>query len=220
MRRLAAFLAAAALGACVTPPSSGPAAARSTPSPSPGEISLVNMRRSDILKGLGDGGLGGLLRADDLEGPLLAGVALEAYAEGNELKAVLFAQAALGADPGNGIRRRFLHAVASGTGIPFDPEGVLPPSALVQHELARAETAFFDRRFGAAAQFCRRALLIAPEDATAWTRLGSSLYAVGDEERAKQAYSRAVALKPGDKSLVKFMAERGWGSAGVSAGTQ
>lgn len=213
MKRSAALLAAA-LAACAAPQTVRLPGSVS-PAASQGEASRVNSRRSEILGRVGGAqSLTELLRSDELDGPLSAGVALEAYAEGSELKAVLFAQAALGADLGNGARRRFLHAVASATGIPFDPEGVLPPAALVQHELARAETAFFDRRFGAAAQFCRRALLVAPEDVTAWTRLGSSLYAVGDEERARQAYTKARTLRPGDESLAKFMAERGWGDGG------
>lgn len=207
--RLSAALLAAALTACATPQTTRLAGSAAPVSPE--ESARVNARRAEILGHVGGAAaLTELLRADDQDGPLLAGLALEAYASGAELKAVLFAQAALGADPGNGARRRFLQAVASATGIPFDPEGVLPPAALVQHELTRAETAFFDRRFGAAAQFCRRALLVAPEDVSAWTRLGSSLYAVGDEERAKQAYTKAAALKPGDETLTKFMAERGW----------
>lgn len=209
MKRAAIFFAAA-LTACAAPKTSRFAPTVTTPA-TEAKAARVNERRSALLKRIGDAAaLSELLRADDLNGPLLAGIALESYAEGAELKAVLFAQAALGADPGNGMRRRFLHAVASETGIAFDPEGVLPPAALVQHELTRAETAFFDRRFGAAAQFCRRALLVAPEDVTAWTRLGSSLYAVGDEERARQAYVKARSLRPGDESLAKFMAERGW----------
>jgi tetratricopeptide (TPR) repeat protein len=209
MRRAAAALLLAA--AACAPRATAARSPERPAAPALAETPRENARRSALLKRLGDASaFNDLLRADDLDGPLLAGVALEAYAQGEELKAVLFAQAALGADVGNGTRRRLLHVLAAETGIPFDPEGVLPPSGLVQHELARAETAFFDRRFGAAAQSCRRALLVAPENAAAWTRLGSSYYALGDEKRARQAYAKARALEPGDESLARFMSERGW----------
>lgn len=187
-----------------------PAAPAATAAPRE-DRSRIDERRTALLARLGDAAsLGELLRPDDLDGPLLSGVALEAYAEGSELKAVLFAQAALGADLGNATRRRFLNILAVDTGIPFDPEGVLPPAALVQHELARAEAAFFEKRFGAAAQFCRRALLVSPEDAGAWTRLGSTYFAVGDETRARQAYAKALTLDPDDPTLTRFLTERGW----------
>lgn len=202
-RRMLDLLAPAA--APVPTPPVAPAAAPRT------DRSRTDARRAALLSRLGDAAaLSELLRADDLDGPLLAGTALEAYAEGSELKAVLFAQAALGADLGNSSRRKFLNILAVETGIPFDPEGVLPPAGLVQHELARAEAAFFERRFGAATQFCRRALLVSPKDARAWTRLGSTYYAVGDEARARQAYSQALTLDPNEPTLTRFMTERGW----------
>lgn len=215
MRRAALF--AAALAAACAP---GPRVAARLPAPPsaaealtapPGDRSRTDARRAALLARLGDAAaLNELLRADDLDGPLLSGTALEAYAEGSELKAVLFAQAALGADLGNSSRRKFLNILATETGIPFDPEGVLPPAALVHHELARAEAAFFEKRYGAAAQFCRRALLVSPEHAGAWTRLGSTYYAVGDEARARQAYAKALSLDPDDPTLTKFLTERGW----------
>ncbi|TBR20497.1 tetratricopeptide repeat protein [bacterium] len=214
MRARAALLAAALAAACVPKTAARRPETPSAPPPlvsRPKEHSRVDARRLALLARLGDpSALSDLLRPDDLDGPLLSGVAVEAYAEGLELKAVLFAQAALGADPGNAARRKLLNVLALDTGIPFDPDGVLPRAALVQHELTRAEAAFFERRFGAAAQFCRRALLVGPEDPEAWTRLGSSYYAVGDEERAKQAYAKARALRPGDEALARFLAEKGW----------
>lgn len=216
MRR-AALLAAALAAACAprtarvpVPPPAPPSVAAVLTAP-PGDLSRTDARRAALLARLGDAAaLGELLRPDDLDGPLLSGTALEAYAEGSELKAVLFAQAALGADLGNSTRRKLLNILALETGIPFDPEGVLPPAALVQHELSRAEAAFFEKRYGAAAQFCRRALLISPEDAGAWTRLGSTYFAVGDETRARQAYAKALTLDPDDPTLTKFLTERGW----------
>lgn len=206
---IAALLAAA--GCRTAPPVPAPAAARA-PAPPPVEKkapSRTDARRAALLERLGGpASFSDLLTPDPLDGPLLAGQALEAYADGRELEAVLRAQAALGADPGNGARRRLLKSLGELTGIPPDPDGILPLSALVQHELAGAEAAFFERRYGAALQACRRALLLSPGDPRAWTRLGSSFYALGDEARARDAWAKAGPAA--DPALARFLKEKGW----------
>lgn len=181
------------------------------PPPDLSHTERFNKRRQQVIEQLG--GLESfteLLRPDEFDGPALAAEALEAFAEGSELKAVLLAQSSLGADPGNGTRRRLLVVIEKTTGILADPDGLLPLAALVQHELAMAETAFFDGRFGASLQACRRALLLSPEDRSAWTRLGSSFYALGDVPRARDAWSRAGGLTPSDAFLTRFLTEKGW----------
>lgn len=135
--------------------------------------------------------------------------ALEAFVAREDLRAVLFAQAALGADPGNEARRILLRSLSSRTGIDVDPEGVLPLPSLVQHELRKADEAFFAQRFGAAIQACRRALLLDADLAKAWVRLGSAHYAVGERRPARLAYKKALALEPGDAELARFLRESG-----------
>lgn len=151
-----------------------------------------------------------LLRSDGYDGPLMAGRAIESYAEGRYLAAVLFAQAAVGADPGNGSRRRLLSAISKATKIPTDPEGLLPLEALVHRELKRADTAFFDEKFGAAIQHARRALLLDDSNNGGWLRLGSAHYAIGERRRARRAYKKASIIDPNDRQLSRFMKERGW----------
>jgi len=150
------------------------------------------------------------LTDDDSAGGVLARSAVSAYLQKENLKAVLLAQAALGDDPGSEARRVLLIVLARRTGIDFDPEGVLPLAGLVQHELRKAETAFFDQRFGAAVQASRRALLLDPRDARGWQRLGSAQYALGMESEARAAYLRALELDPKDPHLRRFMDEKGW----------
>jgi tetratricopeptide (TPR) repeat protein len=172
----------------------------------------ADARRAELLAEAGGGHdlLAEALRSDDFGGPVTTGEAIEAYAEGRELKAVLLAQAALGADPGNGARRRLLSALEKKTGLKADAEGILPMDGLVHLELKRAEEAFFSERFGAAVQACRRVLLLDPDSRDAWLRLGSAHYALGDEDRAKAAYLRARQLEPGDAGLDRFLETRGW----------
>lgn len=213
MKRALASLPALLLLSCRTP-APLPVAQSAPPeasAPAPQPLRKTDLRRLLIVERMGGtDALNELLRPDDLDGPMLAGTALESFAQGSELKAVLLAQAALGADPGNGARRRMLKALSEETGIPADPEGTLPLRALARHELSRAEGAFFEGRYGEAIQACRRALLLDAEEPTAWLRLGSSYYALGDETRARAAWDRARGLRPGDPALTRFLAERGW----------
>jgi len=137
-------------------------------------------------------------------------VALDAYVRRQPLQAVLFAQAAVGEDPDNEARRLLLSALARRTGVDADPQGLLPLSVLVEYELRSAEDAFFDRRFGSAAQHCRRALLLEPGSAKAWQKLGSALYAQGEEAQAREAYRRALRADPRDERLHAFLQEKGW----------
>jgi Flp pilus assembly protein TadD len=142
-----------------------------------------------------------------------AGVARNAmfsYMEGDNLKALLLSQAAVGEDPDNEMLRALMTTLSRVTGIEVDPEGVLPLRGLIQYELRRAELAFFDQRYGAAVQACRRALLLDPKNSTAWQRLGSAEYALGQEKEAKAAYQRALELEPNDFHLRVFMGEKGW----------
>ncbi|MBI5245329.1 MAG: tetratricopeptide repeat protein, partial [Elusimicrobia bacterium] len=150
------------------------------------------------------------LLKDESPGGALAREALDAYARKENLKAVLHAQAALGEDPSHEARRVLLSALSRLTGIETDPEGVLPLAALIHHELKLAEAAFFDQRYGAAIQACRRALLLDPKSSKAWERLGSAQYALGQSEDAREAYLHALELDPDDPALRSFMIEKGW----------
>jgi len=150
------------------------------------------------------------LLIDDRPGGGEARNSLFSYMEGDNMKAVLMAQAAVGADPDNETRQALLLTLSRATGISIDSDGLLPLPALVQYELRRAEVAFFDQRYGAAIQSSRRALLLDPKNSMAWQRLGSAHYALGQEKEAKEAYKRALELEPNDFHLRVFMAEKGW----------
>lgn len=153
---------------------------------------------------------GSLLRGDEYGGALDAGRAVEAFAAGEGLKALLFAQASVGADPGNSARRTLLHLISTKSGIAPETDGELPRPALVSHELALANAAFFEERFGEALQRSRRALLLDEASVAGWKARASAELALGDEDRAKVSYARAVQLAPNDKRLVLFLKNRGW----------
>lgn len=202
-------------GGCATPAPDAGEPAFAAPAPSDGTAA----RRAALLSGLrsnfprefsDENPFGGLLRADEYEGSLDAGRAVEAFAAGEDLKALLFAQAAVGADPGNTARRSLLHQIAAKTGLTPDPEGELPRRALLAYELSAAGNAFFEERFGEALQRARRAILLDERSADAWKRKASAELALGDEARAKASYAQALALDPDDERLDRFLEGRGW----------
>ncbi|MFH2203187.1 MAG: hypothetical protein ABIJ96_08750 [Elusimicrobiota bacterium] len=203
--------AAADSVAVSTAPAEPPADALPSLTPANSEQTR-NLRRAKLLESIGDEEhpLSGLLHPDGYDGPILAGQAIEAYAEGESGKALLLAQAALGAAPGNVARRRLLSALELKTGLRSDPEGILPLPDLVHRELTLAETAFFGERYGAAVQHCRRALLLDEEDALAWERLGSAHFAAGARRSAWKAYRRALELDQTNETLRAFLKKRGW----------
>lgn len=146
---------------------------------------------------------------DETRGGAWVRTALDAYLRRDDLRAVLFAQAAVGDDPGNETRRSLLAALLKRSGIEPDPQGLLPLPGLLQHELRLSETAFFEQRYGASAQHSRRALLLDPESAKAWQRLGSAQYALGQNDEAGSAWRKALALDPSDERLRAFLREKG-----------
>jgi tetratricopeptide (TPR) repeat protein len=203
MRTPSALALAALLGCC--------APQTKTAAPRPAAVQAA-ARRVDLLRsaGIPDADLARVLAADPYGGQTQAAEAIEAYASGEELKALLLAQAAAGAEPGSGPRRRLLAGIAAKTGLAADPDGILPLPGIVHLELRRAEEAFFAEKYGAAAQSCRRALLLVPGNAKAWTRLGSALHALGDPVGANEAYQKALVFSPKDDELRAFMRERGY----------
>jgi tetratricopeptide (TPR) repeat protein len=191
-------------------PESSPA---EPPSPEPPTPSLELQRLSRLLAELGlgerDPAREEELFKDETRGGAWVRAALDAYLRRDDLRAVLFAQAAVGDDPGNETRRSLLAALLKRSGIEPDPQGLLPLPALLQHELRLSETAFFEQRYGASAQHSRRALLLDPDSAKAWQRLGSAQYALGQADEAGSAWRKALALDPSDERLRAFLREKG-----------
>lgn len=134
--------------------------------------------------------------------------AVVAYTEGRDLQAVLLASAAAGVDPGRETFRILLGALSQRTDIPAAPDELLPRAALVQLKLQRAEKAFYDKRYGEAARQCQEALWLDPGNVTAWVRLGSSRFASGERDKAREAYHRALALDPDNGEVRRFLESR------------
>ena len=56
-----------------------------------------------------------------------------------------------------------------------------------------------------------------PDDVEGWTRLGRSYMVLNEPRKAREAYARAVKLKPEDAALRQALAEAGTAAAGKPA---
>lgn len=137
--------------------------------------------------------------------------AIDAYVEGRDLKAFLLAHAARGADlRGDALFEELLNTLAVLTGDKVRQWEILPMTALVKEKLKRSADAFYAKKFDAAARECEEATLLDEQNPLGWTRLGSAYYMLGDKEKARSAYARALELSPDDPVIKRFMDEQGW----------
>lgn len=143
--------------------------------------------------------------------------AIGAFAQGRDIEAVLEASVAVGEDPQTEAYRLLLAALAQKTALAAPKEELLPRSALVQLKLQRAERHVLERRFGEAARECQEAVWLDPRNAQAWTRLGSTRWASGDPQRAREAFEQTLLLDPKNAEVREFMRSKGLVGMGRSA---
>ena len=71
--------------------------------------------------------------------------------------------------------------------------------------LQQAEEAFESNDMDTAEEICLRAISFAPEYPNSYIRLGSVYFVMGEEEKAKEKWDKALVLKPKNDELRKFM---------------
>lgn len=143
--------------------------------------------------------------------PALAHRTITAYAYGEERKAFLLAHAALGTNlRGDAVYEELMNAMSSFTRMSIRRDELLPFTALVREKLKNSAKAFYIRQFDLAVRECEEATLLDEKNHLAWTRLGSAYYLMGDKEKAKKAYLKAVELDPKDAVTLDFLKKQGW----------
>ncbi|MCX5788007.1 MAG: hypothetical protein NTX64_05780 [Elusimicrobia bacterium] len=140
----------------------------------------------------------------------LVGKSVAAYLSGDDYRALLFAQAALGTDPRSDAHRAVFGFMQGRAGRRVPEEEILPLRDLAEHKDKKALKAFYLGQFDVARAEWEDAVLLLPDDPMLWTRLGSASIATGAVEIAKKAYRRALELDPKNKDVVDFMTVRGW----------
>lgn len=137
--------------------------------------------------------------------------AVTAYMEGKDLKALLLAHAALGADMrGDAMFEELLYVMSDLVKIHVRRDEILPREALIKEKLRKAAKGFYIKQFDMAAKECEEVAVLDEENPVAWSRLGSAYFMMGDKEKAKGAYMKALELNTGDMVTRKFMETHGW----------
>ncbi|OGR52994.1 MAG: hypothetical protein A2049_04515 [Elusimicrobia bacterium GWA2_62_23] len=147
----------------------------------------------------------------DTEQAKIAVEAVSAYLEAREMKAFLLAHAALGTNVrGDSVFETLLNLMGELTHNTVRRDEILPRQALVKEKLKKAARNFYIQQFDQAGRECEEVTLIDEQNPMGWTRLGSAYYMMGDMEKAKKAYQKALELRPGDPVVRQFMAAQGW----------
>ena len=147
----------------------------------------------------------------DSEQANVANESIMAYINGDDLKAFLLAHAAWGADiHGEAVFEDLLMTMGRLTRNSVRREEILSKTALVKEKLRKAAKYFYIQQFNMAVKECEEVVLLDDINSVAWTRLGSAYFMLGDRDKARKAYARALELNPNDKVNRQFMEAQGW----------
>lgn len=135
--------------------------------------------------------------------------AVMAYLDHDDGLAMLLAHAASGTDRKEMSFYELLTSLAELTRRPVVREDILPTDALVERKLVELARFLYQRDFDKAIRCGKQAVMLNPNAALAWTRLGSAYFASGDKLEAASAYRKALELEPTNNQLRQFMKMQG-----------
>ena len=152
-----------------------------------------------------------LILSKDTEQSNVGSEAITAYIEGKDLKAFLLAHAAFGANiRGDAMFEELLYRMSDLTRMQVRRDEILPKNVLIKEKLRKAARGFYIQQFDTAAKECEEVAVLDETNTVAWTRLGSAYYMMGDKEKARKAYAKALEINPNDLVTKQFMDAQGW----------
>lgn len=84
-------------------------------------------------------------------------------------------------------------------------EEITPGMSLVDQKLYNALNYFYEGKYDMTIREAYDVLKLEPNNALAYKRIGSAFFAMGQREKAKQAWNRSLQMNPADKSLREFL---------------
>ncbi|MBA3065668.1 PorV/PorQ family protein [bacterium] len=110
-------------------------------------------------------------------------------------------------DPGNAQVITFIQAVKNKEGIK-KPEPELPSGMnLVDKSLYDSLNYFYDGKYEAALKLAQDVLILEPNSALAYKRIGSAFFAIGEKEKAIANWKKSIELDPTDEKLRQFVSK-------------
>ena len=126
------------------------------------------------------------------------------YIDGDGKNAIKTIAYALSIVPENFTIERLLNRLEEKTSIKAEKVSPMAGLTLVDQKLYECLIAFRKRDFWSAIDICEQILVLEPENMTALKRLGSAFFAIGEKEKAKDMWQKALAIEP-DKKLEDFI---------------
>ena len=99
---------------------------------------------------------------------------------------------------------RLLKTIARVEGVELVEE-ITPGMSLVDQKLYNALNYFYEGKYDMTIREAQDVLRLEPNNALAYKRIGSAFFAMGQREKAKDAWKKSLEMNPTDKSLKEFL---------------
>jgi len=108
-------------------------------------------------------------------------------------------------EPENRSINEVIRIVKKKTGIEEPEEKLVKGMNLVDQKLSESLQSFYDGKYNRVVELCNAVIMIEPGNALAYKRIGSAYYAIGQKEKAVEAWEKSLKLNPADRSLLVFL---------------
>ncbi len=99
---------------------------------------------------------------------------------------------------------RLLKTIARVEGVALAEE-VTPGMSLVDQKLYNAVNYFYEGKYDMTIRESQDVLRLEPNNALAYKRIGSAFFAMGQKDKAREAWKKSLEINPADKSLKEFL---------------
>jgi tetratricopeptide (TPR) repeat protein len=141
----------------------------------------------------------------------LADKAIKAYINSEDLKSFLLAHISYGTNiKGNSFYEELLYSIGELVKMSVKSDEILPKDSWITQKLKKSAGYFYVKQYNMVIKECEEILLVDENNYLAWTRVGSAYFMLGDKEKARASYERALAINPNDIMTLKFMQAQGW----------
>lgn len=126
------------------------------------------------------------------------------FIEGYGQNAVKVLAYALSLEPDNFTVMRLLSTIEEKTGYRVERTKPMSGLTIVDQKLYESLIAFRKRNYHETIRLCEEILLLEPDNALAYRRLGSAFYALGEKDKAKKMWEKSIEIEP-DKKISELL---------------
>ncbi len=126
------------------------------------------------------------------------------FIEGDAKNSVKTIAYALSLEPENFTIERLLSKIEEKTGIKAEKTTPMTGLTIVEQKLYESLIYFRKRDYWQVVKLCEEVLVLEPDNVDAYKRIGSAFYSLGEKEKAKEYWRKALAIKP-DPKLEEFI---------------